>query len=155
MFFPLFLIVFFNLNWSYTWTFLESSSSWFLWDFLFSQIKIEKHLRVRRIRYKLQIIFAILKENTYRNDFVKYYFLNIMRLYQILRTTKGTYKVISWVSSHRGNGLFAHWSWDPSSTSWPLSDSSLFCNFLLQFCKHFAVWLSCTYDQCLNRYNNR
>lgn len=111
--------------------------------------KKEKHLRIRRIRYKLQIIFAILKENTYRNDSVKYYFLNIMRLYQILRTTEGTYKVISWVSSHGGNGLFAHWSWDPSSTSWPLSDSSLFCNFLLQFCKHFAVWLSYTDDQCL------
>ena len=57
--------------------------------------KKEKHLRVRRIRYKLQIIFAILKENTYRNDSVKYYSLNIMRLYQILRTTEGTYKVIS------------------------------------------------------------
>lgn len=26
--------------------------------------KIEKHPRVRRIRYKLQIIFGILKENT-------------------------------------------------------------------------------------------
>lgn len=33
------------LNWSHTWNFLESGSSWFLWDFLFSQIKIEKHLR--------------------------------------------------------------------------------------------------------------
>lgn len=32
-------------TWSWTWTFLESGSSWFLWNFLFSRIKIEKHLR--------------------------------------------------------------------------------------------------------------
>lgn len=41
LFFPLL----FNCTlskWSCTWTFLESSSSWFLWNFLFSQIKIEK-----------------------------------------------------------------------------------------------------------------
>lgn len=57
--------------------------------------KNRKAPQIRRIRYKLQIIFAILKENTYRNDSMKYYFLNVMRLYQILRTTEGTYKVIS------------------------------------------------------------